>query len=414
MPALDDILLEKIQHLDQKNQKRQLITCASEDGIYVQCGDKRLISFCSNDYLGLSRHPDVIAAAQEALRCFGVGSGASRLVTGNHPLYFELEQQLAQMKHTQAACVFGSGFMAGIGVIPALVEKGDLILIDRLAHASLHRGAKLSGAVVKVFAHNDMDSLQSALERYRSNYRHCLVLTETVFSMDGDIAPVDNGTIIAHEYDSWVMTDDAHGLGIVGAGKKYTKEKSEPLLEAEGNKDVAVINNVQADIQMGTLSKAVGSYGGYVCASQNVVDYLVNKAASLIYTTALPPAILAASLASLKYIQANDSFCQKPLEHAYYFTKKLGLEEAASAIVPLVIGEESSALAASDILREAGFLVGAIRPPTVPKGTARLRFTFSALHKKEDIDALVEVILQHKMVALSEKTSSILSGESCV
>ncbi len=368
MLMLDDILIQKLQILEAKKQKRITIPNFRYDGIHIKRDGKDLISFSCNDYLGLSSNQQVIEAAVNATRKYGVGAGASRLVTGECLLYRELEELLAIYNGTQAACVFGSGYLANIGTIPALVGKNDLIIADKLSHACIIDAAKLSGANILRFAHNNTAHLRMLLEANRSEYQNCLIITETVFSMDGDVAPLTDMAAIAKEYNAWLMTDGAHSI-------------------AEFNS-----NHSLPDIKMGTLSKAYGSYGGYVCGSNALIEYLKNAARSMIFSTALSPASLAASIEALKIMKNEPERCNKPLENARLFTMILELPEAQSAIVPLVLGENDKAVSASSVLAENGFLVAAIRPPTVPENTARLRFTFSALHKNEHIENLCSVI----------------------
>ncbi len=366
MPALDEVLQQKLQVLAAKQQKRDTRASERGAGVTVTRGGKTLISFSCNDYLGLTHHPEVIAAAQAALAKYGTGAGASRLVTGNYPLYEELEQALAFHKETKSACVFGSGYLANLGAIPALVGAGDLILADKLAHACILDAARLSGATLMRFAHNNASHLRMLLEANRKEHHHCLIITETVFSMDGDLAPLAELNALAREFDTWLMTDDAHGLGIIPP--------------------------VKVDIHMGTLSKAVGNYGGYVCGSTALTEYLKTAARSLIYSTALPPATVAASIAALKIIGREPALRQKPLEHARHFTSLMGMKEAQSTIVPVIVKENETALKLSALLEEKGYLVAAIRPPTVPENTARLRFAFSALHEKKHIEAVVAIL----------------------
>lgn len=360
---------DKIANSIKANRLRILKQGMRTDDVYVTRGGRKLISFSCNDYLGLTNNEKVKEASCNALLKYGAGSGASRMVTGNNLLYEELEAILAHIKGTEAALVIGSGFLANIGIIPALAGKDDLIIADKLVHASIIDGCKLSGAKLMRFTHNDPASCKKLLERYRHNYKNCLVITETIFSMDGDAAPIDELYNISNDFDSWLMTDDAHGLGIIS-------------------------NHFSAKphIQMGTLSKAVGSYGGYVCADKVVIDYLTNNTRSMVYSTALPPAVLAASIASLKIIMNDKALCKKPVENAELFTSMLGIEKAQSAIVPLILGTEEKSMEAMEILESEDFLVLAIRPPTIPKGTSRLRFAFSALHKTEDIAKLAKVV----------------------
>jgi 8-amino-7-oxononanoate synthase len=373
MSSLDEYARRKLQGLAAGSLLRTLRITDTGAGHRVRVGD--CVNFCSNDYLGLASDPRLAEAARAAADEFGVGAGASRLVTGNHSLYDVLERKIAAVKDTEAAVVFGSGYLANLGAIPALVGEGDLVLTDALSHACMMSGAKLSGAKVVVFRHNDVDDLRALLAAHRGAARHCLVLTEGVFSMDGDLAPLPDIVAAARDHDAWVMTDDAHGLGVVGDG-----------FGSAAHWDVAV------DVQMGTLSKAVGSYGGYVAASKAVVDLLINRARSLIYATGLPPSVIAASIAGLDIIAGDPALCAVPLKRARLFAAQLNLATPQSPIVPLIVGASDAALAASQALETAGFLVTAIRPPTVPDGTARLRVTFTAAHSEDDVLRLAAVV----------------------
>lgn len=329
---------------------------------------KRLISFSCNDYLNLTQHPDIKAAAIAATEKYGSGSGASRLVTGNHPLYAELERKLADLKGTEDACVFGSGYLANTGIIPALTGSEDLVAVDELSHACIYAGAQLSAGAVHVFRHNDMDHLREILDAHRAKHPHALIVTDGVFSMDGDLAPVDVLSQIADHFDAWLMIDDAHGIGVV-----RSVGASVPL-------------------QMGTLSKAIGAYGGYLCASQPVIDLIRTRCRTLIYSTGLPPGVIAAASAALGLIRNDPGYAALPLQKAKAFTKALGLAEAESPIVPIILGSTDRAMEASRLLQEEGFLVIAIRPPTVPDGTARLRATFTAAHEDADIKRLADIL----------------------
>lgn len=368
MPALDDTLRQKIAVLESKHQKRILRDVQLLSLTRIRRGGRELVSFSGNDYLGLSRHPQVVEAAQKATAQEGAGAGASRLVTGNHAHYAKLEQALASYKGTQAACVFGSGYLANLGTITALMGKGDLIILDKLSHACILDAARLSGASVMRFAHNNPAHLRMILEGARAEHHNCLIVTETVFSMDGDLAPMAQLRALADEFDIWLMTDDAHGLGVLPP------------------------QAVKADIQMGTLSKGAGAYGGYVCGSQVLVDYLANAARSLIFSTGLPPSVVAAGVAAIDIIASQPELVAKPLAKARHFTQLMGLPEAQSAIVPLVLHENEKVLELSAYLEEQGFLVAAIRPPTVPENTARLRFAFCAEHNDSDIEKLAALL----------------------
>jgi 8-amino-7-oxononanoate synthase len=300
-------------------------------------------------------------------------------VSGNHPLLQQLEERLARRKRKPAALVFGSGYLANIGLPGALAGTGDLIAIDELAHASMHAGARLSGARVLTFRHNDLQHLADLLVHERPAARRVLILTERIFSMDGDQAPLRAMGQLAERNDAWLLADDAHGLGV-----------------AEHDGDVP--------LDMGTLSKALGSYGGYVCSSAPVISLLQGRARSFVYSTGLPPASAAAALTALDIMDAEPEKCLRPRLLARRFAQALNLPDPASAIVPLIVGEAGRALALSAALERAGFLVVAIRPPTVPVGSARLRFTFSAAHSDAQVDALIDVVtnVMSKHAVLSE------------
>lgn len=378
MQSLDAFASEKLRTLEAADLRRGLAASARADGPWVERGGRRLLSFSCNDYLNLTRHPLLRRAATAAIETWGTGAGASRLVTGNHPLYAELEARLARLKSTEAACVFGSGYLANTGVIPALVGAGDLILLDALAHACIWAGARLSGAAIRTFRHNDATDAAALLTASRRDYRHALIVTEGVFSMDGDVAPLPALAELARRCDAWLMSDDAHGVGVLGQGR--------------GSGAALGMGPNDIPLQMGTLSKALGSYGGYLCASRSVIDLMHNRARTLVYSTGLPPATIAVAIAALDIIASDPGLTERPLAKARRFTALAGLSEAQSPIVPIVIGPASAALAASRRLEEEGFLVTAIRPPTVPEGTARLRLAFCAEHSDEAIERLAGLV----------------------
>jgi 8-amino-7-oxononanoate synthase len=392
MSSLDDYALGKIAAIDRRNHRRRLKPTVRNDGLWLERDGRRLLSFSCNDYLGLSRHPEVVAAAVEATRQYGAGAGASRYITGNNPLYDRLEAALAEIKGANKALTFATGYLANVGIIPALVGKDDLIVGDELMHASMHAGADLSGAKIELFRHNDAHDCARVLKAERGRARNTLVLTEGVFSMDGDRAPVAALMKVAQEHDAWLMTDDAHALGVVNDGR------------GSGIDDAGRSLNVP--LQMGTLSKAVGALGGYIAASDPVIDMLRHRARSAIYATALPPGTLAAASASLDIIKRDPSLVARPITLARRFTKRLGLADAESAIVPIVVGAEDKALAAQATLEEAGFMVVAIRPPTVPAGTCRLRVAFSAAHSEADIERFAETIERHGIADSARKAAN--------
>jgi len=365
MPSLEQYASAQLEAIEARQQRRVLVE-SQRDGVQIQREGIDYISFACNDYLGLAQHPEVVEAARCALGDAGGGAGASRLVSGNHAYYAPLEQALAAHKGHAAGLVFGSGYLANLGIIPALVGKGDLVLLDKLAHACMLDGAMLSGARVRRFRHNDALHLQALLEEDRGQYRHVLIVTEHIFSMDGDRAPLQKMSAIAHEFDAWLMADDAHGLGFFD---DHTQ--------------------LGVDLWMGTLSKALGGYGGYVTGSQAVIDYLTSAARSLIFTTGLPPASCAGALAALRVIQREPELAKRAHAHAITVARALNLPAPAAAILPVLMGSEEAALAASHALRAQGLYVQAIRPPTVPPGTSRLRLAFSAAHTDAQVELLI-------------------------
>jgi len=375
--SLDAFAASKLTQLEARNLRRQLVETDRREQAYAMRDGRQLISFCCNDYLNLSQHPRVKAAAMAAIETYGTGSGASRLVTGNHPLFGVLEARLAALKQAEDCVIFGSGYLANLGIVPALAGPGDLILADELSHSCLLMGTKLSGAEAHIFRHNDLAYLADLLAAHRAAARHCLILTDGVFSMDGDLAPVHEMAALARAHDAWFMTDDAHGIGVVGDGRGSS-----------------FVGGVKADVplQMGTLSKAIGSYGGYLCASKAVCDFIRTRARTLIYSTGLPPASVAAAIAALDLIEESPDFARSAVKKAALFARALNLPAPESPIVPLILGEADATLKASALLDAEGFLVTAIRPPTVPEGTARLRFTFTAEHRDEDILRLAGLV----------------------
>ena len=377
MPSLDQFAQEKLDDLQRRHLRRALAETVREDGIWIERAGKRLLSFSCNDYLNLTQHPAIKQAAIAAIEQYGAGSGASRLVTGNHPLYAQLEARLARIKQAEAAVVFGAGYLANAGIIPVLIGRDGLVLVDELAHACLFAGAQLSRGTVMAFRHNDVTHARELLERHRAEHDHALMVTDGVFSMDGDLAPLAELLALANEHDAWLMSDDAHGLGVVGGGRGSS---------FVGNSHIPV------PLQMGTLSKAVGAYGGYLCASSVVIDLIRNRARTLIYSTGLPPSCVAASIAARDLIEREPGYAALPVQKAKAFTKAAGLPEAQSPIVPVIIGTEVATLAASQMLADEGYLAAAIRPPTVPDGTARLRLTFTAQHPDEQVARLAGLV----------------------
>ncbi|MGB8017910.1 MAG: 8-amino-7-oxononanoate synthase [Pseudolabrys sp.] len=377
MHSLDAFAQDKLDDLKRRHLYRALNETVREDGIWIERNGRKLLSFSCNDYLNLTQHPAVKQAAISAIEEYGAGSGASRLVTGNHPLYAKLESRLARFKRAEAACVFGSGYLANAGIIPVLVGRNGLVVVDELSHACIYAGAHLSRGTVITFRHNDVTHARELLATHRGSYNHAMIVTDGVFSMDGDLAPLPELVALAEDYDTWVMSDDAHGLGVVGGGRGSS---------FVGNSGIPV------PVQMGTLSKAIGSYGGYLCASAPVIELMRNRARTLIYSTGLPPACVGAAIAALDLIEREPSYAAEPVRKAKAFTQRAGLPDAQSPIVPIVIGDEEIALGKSRLLEDEGFLAVAIRPPTVKPGTARLRLTFTAQHPDDQVERLADFV----------------------
>lgn len=368
-----EYLDEELAELKQYGLYRSLKRIDRTDGRFVEINGKKLLNFCSNNYLGLANHPKVVAAAKQALEEFGAGSGASRLVSGNFKLHEQLEAKIAAFKGREAALLFPTGFMANLGVINALAGDGDTVIADRLDHASIIDACRLSKAKLQVYPHNDMAALEKVLER-SDKFNKRLVVTDSVFSMDGDLAPLPEIVGLAKKYNALTMIDEAHATGVLGAGGRGLEEH----FGLEG----------QVDIVMGTLSKALGSLGGFVAGSAELIDYLKNKARSFIYTTALPASACAAALMALELIEADEALIETLRQNLSFLHTSYPTPHTASPIIPIMIGDAHKAVEISDKLLTQGFLLSAIRPPTVPEGTARLRLTVTALHTKEDIECL--------------------------
>ncbi|UTF59367.1 8-amino-7-oxononanoate synthase [Gilvimarinus sp. DA14] len=343
-------------------------------------------SFCSNDYLGLANHPDMRAAMLEAASQWGVGSGASHLVCGHSDEHHQLERELAEFCGRERALVFSTGYMANLGAVNALVGKGDAVLEDRLNHASLLDAGLLSGARFSRFQHNDLNSLRQHLSRSAAKAAKTLVVVDGVFSMDGDLAPLVQQAELVAEHNAWLMVDDAHGFGCLGA-------TGAGVLEHYG------LGQNEVPVLMGTLGKAAGSFGAFVAGSEALIETLIQLARSYIYTTALPPAVAAASRQSLRIMKSEPwrrQHLRQLVERFRAGASALGLQlmDSPTAIQPIIIGRDDAALAYSGALRQLGFWVSAIRPPTVPEGSARLRVTLTAAHSDAQVDGLLRALAQ--------------------
>jgi glycine C-acetyltransferase/8-amino-7-oxononanoate synthase len=376
-----EFIEQELNELKKAGLFRELRTIEKANGSRIIIGGKEHINFCSNNYLGLAQHPKVIEKAIEIIRAFGFGAGASRLISGNTIIHEELERKIAKFKNREAAIVFPSGYMANLGAITSLVDENDTVIIDRLNHASIIDACRLSKAKMQVYPHKDLISLEIILQR-SEKYRRRLIITDSVFSMDGDIAPVKDIVELGKKYNALTMTDDAHATGV---------------LEYEG----------RPDIVMGTLSKAVGSLGGFISGSYKLIDYLRNKARSFIYTTALPPAACAAAIAALEIIENEPELSRNLRMNSQLLREKIsrinstdlhaGAENLFSGpeapIIPILIGDADRTMKISQQLFERGFFVSGIRPPTVPRGESRLRVTVTANHTTEDLDAFTKTLL---------------------
>jgi len=408
---MQDLFEEQLKALRAASLDRHLSEIGTAQGPEIEIAARRLLNFSSNDYLGLANDSRLREAAIAAVGEFGVGAGASRLISGTQSPHLRLERALAEWKGTAAALCFSSGYAAALGSIPALVTKNDVVLLDKLCHASLIDAAKLSGAILRVFPHNNVRKLKSHLEWVRREYagRRVLIVTESVFSMDGDRAPLRELVQLKKQFDALLMLDEAHAVGVIGPHGRG--------LAAEENLSDDV------DVQMGTMSKALGASGGYICGSHDLIDWLINRARSFIYSTAPPPAIAAAALAAVNFLSSSEGEERRLLlgerirlmrevllsldvgrstlgvgrldagsKRSTPNAQRSTLNVPTSAIFPLLVGDEQAALDLAAALKTEGFLVPAIRYPTVAKGSARLRVTITSAHQEDQIRSLCQAI----------------------
>ncbi len=371
---------EEILDLERSGLKRRLRDLSGAQGRMITLDGKEVLNFCSNNYLGLADDPRLRRAAVEVIEKEGVGSGASRLISGNMAAHRALEETIAHFKGTQGALVFSAGYMANVGIISSVFGRDDIIFGDRLNHASIIDGIVLSQAKFRRYPHCDMETLEEML-RSATGFRWRGIITDSVFSMDGDIAPLDKIVALAERYDCLVMIDEAHALGVIG---KHGKG----LAEYFGVED-------KIAIQMGTLSKAAGCFGAYCSGSKALIDFLINKARSFMYTTAIPPAVAASAQKAIQIIRDDTMLRQLLWENTHYFKKALdqiGFDTLGSQtpIIPIIVGESRLTVEFSRRLWDEGIFVSAIRPPTVPVHTGRLRLTVMATHTREDLDYALE------------------------
>lgn len=381
-----ETLAEELRRLDGAGLRRELRRWEGAQGAWIELDGRRLSSFSSNNYLGLAGHPALTRAAGAVLERVGVGSGASRLIAGNHAEHEALELELARFHRVEAALLFNSGFQANVGVIPALVGAEDLVVSDRLNHASVIDGCRLSRARVLIHDHGDAAHAGRLLAEARSSGRRCLLVTEAVFSMDGDRAPLAELARVAAEHDAWLMVDEAHAVGVLGpAGRGLCAE-----------------TGVTPDVLVGTLGKAFGSFGAYVAGGAGLRAYLVHRARSFVFTTALPPAVAAASRAALELLAGAEGDRLRAELDRRIDQFRAGLAEldlladgaGSTPVFPVHVGDEARSLEVSRRLLDAGIHAQAIRPPTVPRGTSRLRFALMAAHTPEQIDHVLTALAQ--------------------
>lgn len=394
MLSFDAELQQRLAAIREQGLLRELRRVDSPQSPRIEIGGRTLLNFSSNDYLGLANHPALKEAAIKATEKFGAGAGASRLICGSLAPFHELEDALAAFKGTEAALTFSTGYATAVGTITALLGKDDIIILDKLVHASIVDAAKLSGAKLRVFAHNDLNDLEDILKWAAKNTQHSttnaqhrtqtLIVTESIFSMDGDHAPLAEIVALKETYGAWLMVDEAHATGLYG---KHCRGLAEEL----GVSD-------RIEIQMGTLGKALGASGGYICGSRALVDFLVNRARSFIFSTAPVPAAAGAAQAAIRLVQLAEG--QKLNAQLWSRVTEFKSEiqnpksEITSAIIPLILGDESTAMAAAANLREQRIFVPAIRYPTVARGSARLRITLTAAHSASDVATLNSALLK--------------------
>ena len=379
-----NIFQKHLLELEQRGLRRSLKTLESESDSWFIIDGKRVLNLCSNNYLGLANDKRMKQAAAQAVKKYGCGSGASRLVCGNMSLHEKLEEEIAKFKKCEACLVFNSGYTANIGIISALVGRDDVVFCDKLNHASIIDGIILSRAELIRYPHKDTAALEKFIKE-SGDFKNKLIVTDSVFSMDGDIAPLGDLINLAKKYDCILMIDEAHATGVLGENGRGALE----YLGLENKKD--------GIIQMGTLSKALGGFGAYVCGSKDLVDYLINKSRAFIYTTSLPPAVIAADIKALEIVQSGKSLRIKLRENIRFFKKglkALGFDAGGdeTAIIPLIIKDSKLTMEFSRRLFDEGIFVQGIRPPTVAQGQARLRITLMAKHTRKDLQFALDKI----------------------
>lgn len=386
LSSMNSTLDGELLQLQNAGLRRTLRPILSRRLGTVQLDNERIADFASNDYLGLASDPRVARAAAAVLQAEGTGAGAARLISGHHPIHEALERELAVFKQCERALLFPAGYMANVGAIPALAGEGDVIYSDAHNHASIVDGCRLSRATRRIFPHNDVNALRNLLEQDRGLFRRSLIIVEGVFSMDGDVFPLDELVPMARVYNAWTYVDDAHGTGVLGRTGRGTMEH------------FGVTGEI--DVVMGTLGKALGTSGAYIAGSRALIEYLLNTSRAFIFTTGTPPALAAAALEALHIARAEPWRREAVRERGQQLRDRLkeggrpttGLVDGH--IVPVVVGDPALTMAIVQDMRRRGFLVGGVRPPTVPAGTSRLRISVSAMHPPELVDSFAASLLE--------------------
>ena len=399
MNPFDDELNRRLAALKEQGLRRELRRVDSPQGSRIEIGGKSFLNFSSNDYLGLANHPALKEAAIKAVEKFGAGAGASRLICGSLAPFHELEESLAAFKGAEAALTFSTGYAAALGTITALVGKDDIVIVDKLVHASIVDAARLSGAKLRIFTHNDLNDLEDILKwaaksQIANRKLQILIVTESIFSMDGDAAPLREMVALKEKYGAWLMVDEAHATGLCGKNGRGLADE----LGVSG----------RIEIQMGTLGKALGASGGYLCGSRALIDLLVNRARSFIFSTAPVPAAAAAATAGIQQAKsAEGNVRRKSLwQLVERLNSKLKTKNSKfrSAIIPFIIGDEAKTVELTSALRGQNIFIPAIRFPTVARGAARLRVTLTAAHTQEDVEALAQTLGNLKFSTLNLKS----------
>lgn len=376
---------EELDELERLSLRRRIYEVESPQAASIVVGGESYVNFSSNDYLGLAQHSEVIEAFQSGLTKWGAGSGASRLISGSLSPHLELERRLAGWKGKQACRVFANGYTTALGVLSGLLGKDDVVILDKLSHASLIDGAKLSGATIRIFPHNNVEKLQGLLEKYKSHSGRVLIVVEAVYSMDGDLAPLHEIVRLKQKYNTILLVDEAHALGVRGAmGWAAELGLSESV-----------------DLHMGTLGKAAGVAGGYLACTHDLAELIINKSRSFIYSTAPPPAQCVAALRALEIINSEqgEQLRISLWNNIRQLASLMKIEaEPSSAIIPIAVGDSQHALEISAKLKDQGMIIPAVRFPTVPRNTARLRVTISAAHQQAQIESLAKALLKTQII----------------